>query len=315
MGDEDQQGEQVIEGILAALEEAQRRCDGPAQAWTRRNLRRATVLIGGQQRPADEEIKAFFIEKYAPGASDIELAEFISKAITDQAVPGEDIYFIKYKGSPASIQYSINWMTRKANESGDFVGFTDPEYQDKEGNWSGFWESKSNAPHACRIGVIRKSTDKIGYSICRWDERAKDRAEWKKDKQGVHMLTKCTKAQGLRDAGFKGCSGRYAVEEAPEPPIERTGNWTNDPDKSPVENAIDHGRAGQKRREEENLFKRGDLTGKPTAEQLEEYRGFRTHIDETVIAKQMRKISGHTASTKLSSGEMETLLIHLRGLE
>lgn len=263
---------------------------------------------------ADQEIKAFFIEKYAPGASDIELAEFISKAITDQAVPGEDIYFIKYKGSPASIQYSINWMCRRANESGDFVGFTDPEYQDKEGNWSFFWESKTNAPHACRIGVIRKSTDKIGYSICRWDERAKKQAEWLSGKQPVHMLTKCTKAQGLRDAGFKGCSGRYAVEEAPEPPIQREGKWENDPDKSKSENTHEHAQAIGKRIKEEKLFRRGDLTGSPTEAQLEEYAGFRTHIDQTVIARKMRDIAGHTASSKLSSGELETLLIHLRGL-
>lgn len=262
----------------------------------------------------DQEVKAFFIEKYAPGATDIELAEFISKAITDQAVPGEDIYFIKYKGSPASIQYSINWMTRKANETGDFVGFTDPEYQDKDGIWSRFWESKTNAPHACRIGIIKRNTDKIGYSTVRWDERAKNQAEWKTNKQPVHMLTKCAKAQALRDAGFKGCSGKYVAEEH-QPPIEREGKWENDPDKSPVENAIEAGRAAQERVEEEGLYRRGDLTGSPTEAQLEEYAGHRTRIDQAIIARKMKDIAGHTASSKLSSGELEHLLIYLRGLE
>lgn len=263
----------------------------------------------------DKEVKAFFIEKYAPGASDIELAEFISKAITDQAVPGEDIYFIKYKNSPASIQYSINWMTRKANETGDFVGFTDPEYQDKDGNWSKFWLEKKNAPHACRIGIIRKGTDKIGYSTVRWDERAKDQSEWKSNRQPVHMLTKCAKAQALRDAGFKGCSGKYAVEEAPPPPIEREGTWVNDPDKSRSENTHEHAKAIGKRIKEEKLFRSGDLSGMPTEAQLEEYAGHRTRIDQTVIARKMKDIAGHTASSKLSSGELETLLEYLRGLE
>ncbi len=42
-----QEGEKLIAGILAALSEALRRCEGPTQQWTRRNLRRAMVLIGG----------------------------------------------------------------------------------------------------------------------------------------------------------------------------------------------------------------------------------------------------------------------------
>ncbi len=42
-----QQGGQLVAGILSALTEALSRCEGQKHAWTRRNLRRAMVLIGG----------------------------------------------------------------------------------------------------------------------------------------------------------------------------------------------------------------------------------------------------------------------------
>ena len=44
---DEQDSEKVISGILAALTEALRRFEGPSHQWTRRNLRRAMVLIGG----------------------------------------------------------------------------------------------------------------------------------------------------------------------------------------------------------------------------------------------------------------------------
>lgn len=56
LADEDQEGEQLISGILAALEEAQKNCGGPKQAWTRRNLKRAMVLIGGLNEKVVQEI-------------------------------------------------------------------------------------------------------------------------------------------------------------------------------------------------------------------------------------------------------------------
>ena len=53
---EEQEGEKLISGILAALAEALRRCEGPWQQWTRRNLRRAMVLIGGLDEKAAQGI-------------------------------------------------------------------------------------------------------------------------------------------------------------------------------------------------------------------------------------------------------------------
>ena len=61
MADE-QGGEKLISGILAALAEALRRCEGPSQQWTRRNLRRAMVLIGG----LDEKVVRDRAEKEGP---------------------------------------------------------------------------------------------------------------------------------------------------------------------------------------------------------------------------------------------------------
>ena len=43
-------------GILSALTEALKCCEGTQQAWTRRNLRRAMVLIGGLDEKVVQEI-------------------------------------------------------------------------------------------------------------------------------------------------------------------------------------------------------------------------------------------------------------------
>ncbi len=51
-----QEGEKLISGILAALAEALRRCEGPSQRWTRRNLKRAMVLVGGLDEKVAREI-------------------------------------------------------------------------------------------------------------------------------------------------------------------------------------------------------------------------------------------------------------------
>ena len=53
---EQQDEGQLIAGILSALTEALNRCEGSRHAWTRRNLRRAIVLIGGLDEKSAREI-------------------------------------------------------------------------------------------------------------------------------------------------------------------------------------------------------------------------------------------------------------------
>ncbi len=53
---DEQEGGQLVPGILSALTEALGRCGGTQQAWTRRNLRRAIVLIGGLDEKVVQEI-------------------------------------------------------------------------------------------------------------------------------------------------------------------------------------------------------------------------------------------------------------------
>ncbi len=52
----EQEDGQLVAGILSALTEALGRCEGTQQAWTRRNLRRAMVLIGGLDEKVVREI-------------------------------------------------------------------------------------------------------------------------------------------------------------------------------------------------------------------------------------------------------------------
>ena len=55
MSDEQEEG-QLVAGILSALSAALNRCDGQRHAWTRRNVRRAMVLIGGLDEETVREI-------------------------------------------------------------------------------------------------------------------------------------------------------------------------------------------------------------------------------------------------------------------
>ena len=60
--EEEQEEGQLVAGILSALTEALGRCEGQRHAWTRRNLRRAMVLIGG----LDEKVVQEIIEQEGP---------------------------------------------------------------------------------------------------------------------------------------------------------------------------------------------------------------------------------------------------------
>ncbi len=53
---DEEDGGQLVAGILSALTEALSRCEGQKHAWTRRNLRRAMVLIGGLDEKVVQEI-------------------------------------------------------------------------------------------------------------------------------------------------------------------------------------------------------------------------------------------------------------------
>ncbi len=53
---DEREGGQLVAGILSALTDALNRCEGTQQAWTRRNLRRAMVLIGGLGEKVVREI-------------------------------------------------------------------------------------------------------------------------------------------------------------------------------------------------------------------------------------------------------------------
>ena len=53
---DEQEDEKLTARILAALAEVLRRCEGPSQRWTRRNLKRAMVLIGGLDEKVAREI-------------------------------------------------------------------------------------------------------------------------------------------------------------------------------------------------------------------------------------------------------------------
>ena len=205
-----------------------------------------------------EEIQ-FIKDKYAPNATEIEFKEFIALCQMIGANPMlKEIYFIKYGSGDqgkASIVKSYLFKIKQANATGLFQGFTNPEYLDDKSNWLDAWpwDTTQRAPLACRVGVRRKDWQLPQFATINWRDRVKNQAEWKN--QAVHMLTKCTESAAL-DLAFGSLIGMPILEEIetlPEP------EWTNDPAKTKVENAIDAGRAAKEALTEKNNFKAGDL--------------------------------------------------------
>lgn len=267
-------------------------------------------------------------ERSPKGITKQDFKTFITLAMLQGSHPLlNECWMVKFGDYPTTFITAYKWYEREARAARPDMQFTIPQWYDqKSEKWYEAWphDPKITAPYQGKIGVKVAGMTDYTWVTLRWDERfkvkkdGKPQAEWKN--QPIFMMTKCL----WKLAAEKFMPPRLAsvmTEPEHQLPIEREGTWVNDPDKSPIDNAIDHGRAGTKRRKEESLFRRGDLSGSPTEAQLEEYAGHRTRIDETVIARKMLKITavggskGHTASSKLSSGELEELLTYLRGLE
>lgn len=265
-------------------------------------------------------------ERCPEGATMQEFKTFITLAMLQGAHPLlNEMWMIKFKSGaggyyPAAFVTAYKWYEREARNARPDLAFTNPEWYDlKTGKWTDVWpyDPKIQAPYQGRIGV--KTADMTDYTwvTLRWDERVKlykgaPQAEWKN--QPIFMMTKCL----WKTAAEKFMPPRLAqviTEPEYQPPIEREGAWESDPEKTPAENAIDAGRAGTERREEEKRVRKGDLSGKPTPEQLEEYGGFRAMLDPDIIMKILMRVVGHAKAPKLSSSEMENVLIELRGVD
>ena len=197
----------------------------------------------------DETMRLYIKDKYAPKSTDMEFIEFCNVAKMSDANPFlKEIYFIPYEGHPGSIQFSIHWMIKKAHETGVFRGFTLPMYRDKNGTWwDEVWppEAEGDVPTHCKIGVIRSDHTEPLWGIVSWAERAKYKSEWKADKQRIHMITKCAKAEALRCA-VPGLSTVYITDEMHRDDV---GGWTHDPERPAGQQMIDAGREAKKRME------------------------------------------------------------------
>lgn len=198
----------------------------------------------------DEKMRTFIKDKYAPGSTPIEFEEFCQVARMADANPVlREVFFIKYKGSPGSIQFSIHWMIKKAEETGIFRGFTLPIYRGHDGIWYDVFipgKAAGQAPTHCKIGVIRSDHPEPVWGIVSWAERAKSQAEWKN--QPLHMIAKCAKAEALRSA-IPGLSGRYITDEMH---LDDTGRH-HDPERPLTEQAVEAGQSAKERDE----FKQG----------------------------------------------------------
>jgi len=210
----------------------------------------------------DETMRTFIKEKYAPNSTPIEFHEFMWKAKMADANPIlSEIYFIKFGGKKpkAAVVFSINWMIKKAHESGIFRGFTLPWYRGKNGIWyEGVFEKsreRGQVPTHCKIGVIRSDHPEPLWGIISWAERAKEHGEWLN--QPLHMMSIRAQAEGLRKT-IPGLSTYYIKEEFYRDDKEE---WVHDPERPATEQAIEAGQVAKERAD----FKQGNVdpgTGK-----------------------------------------------------
>lgn len=160
-------------------------------------------------RGFDAEQTALIKRTIAKGASDDELALFLSQCSRTGLDPfARQIYWIK-RGAQGSIQVSIDGFRVIAERSGEMDG-QEVAWCGEDGLWRDVWLDKA-PPAAARVLVYRKGCSKPFPGIARWSEYAQGGGMWTK-MQGT-MLSKCAEALALRKAFPHQLSGLYTVDE------------------------------------------------------------------------------------------------------
>lgn len=205
---------------------------GEAQttALTRRPA--APVVLAGKDAEYTASELATIKQTVAKGATDVELAFFLSFSKAAGLNPYlKEIYFIKRNdpesgGKVATIQTGIDGFRKKAHATSSFAGMDEPEWGEIKtiqvsGNYS------IEAPEWCRFTVYRiVKGQRVKFSaVARWSEYApnlqwKTAFMWKKRPFG--QLEKCAEALVLRRAFAEAVGGLYVDDELDQagPPVD-----------------------------------------------------------------------------------------------
>ena len=152
-----------------------------------------------------------------PDATEDELALFVQRCRSTGLDPFTgQIYLVKRKGSPATMQTGIDGFRLVAQRTGERDGMDAPQWCGKDGIFHPIWTG-SEPPVACSITVYRKGHSKGYPALAYWDFYAQTKAggelNYMWSKGGPHMLAKCSEALALRQAFPNELSGLYTSDE------------------------------------------------------------------------------------------------------
>lgn len=115
---------------------------------------------------------ALIKQTIAKGATDDELTMFLEVARATGLNPfAKEIYFFKI-GGKAVMPVGIDGLRRKAAESGDYAGQVGPFFCGTNCEWKDVWLS-SEAPAACKVGVLRHGNPEPTWAVVKWSEFSK----------------------------------------------------------------------------------------------------------------------------------------------
>lgn len=150
-----------------------------------------------------DEQKRLILQTCCGGANEKEALALVAIAEARGMNPlRQDCYFVQ-RGGKWSVQASIDSFRQKAEESGDYAGQDEPEYE----------YDNNGAIVLARVRVYRKSVQGRAFAVgvARWKEYAQDSSPmWKK--MAHTMIAKCAEALALRKA-FPAALGKVYTRE------------------------------------------------------------------------------------------------------
>jgi phage recombination protein Bet len=149
----------------------------------------------------------------AKGATDDELKLFVYNCQRLGTHPLDRlIHFVKRKGADgaqATHQCSIDYFRSLAEESGEYNGQDEPEFE---------YDEKKEYPALARVKVYKKGIDRPIVGVAHWKEYCPpEKLAFMWRKMPTHMLAKCAEALALRKAFPKKLAGLYTPEEMARP--------------------------------------------------------------------------------------------------
>lgn len=201
---------------------------------------RALVPVRYQSLEISQKDLDMYKKHFCEGVSDQEWEIFIQKCCLYGLNPMLNEIFLVGRNTKKKIQENGRWIEKYemhystqvaltglinlARRTGEYEGYSMPEYFDCDMNKYEIWSTKLGPyPYAIRIGAFRRGNRQATLIPTYFHERAqyvdkeKTRLTFQWQQQGIHMHLKCAIAAAVRWEFTEVCGGIYIHEEMPIP--------------------------------------------------------------------------------------------------